>query len=300
MAGGGCCAGLRRSHCTTTPKRFGTHFMQSKSIAGLRVIYRADDTEAAGIVEEACLRSMQLIADTWGLQVPGDCRVYVMTSWLRFMFDSAPWPWRLLMAVTLPLWFSRIRSLWRYAGGWTQRFGGRTAVGVKPPRLMSTADKSIGERIFLREEDVTQKVRHVTCHELTHAFLAHLRLPSWLNEGLAMVTVDRFFDRPTVRQETLATLTQQSRAGRPQDSARMNLADKDTIIRHYVRGYWIARLLAETDLAFMRDLLRARTSRRELESRIAAKLGVSAKTFWTEVNTIVLSHFGQPAPPGPA
>jgi len=274
--------------------------MQTKSIGGLRVIYRADDSEAAGIVEDACLRSIRVITDTWGLPVPGECRVYVMTSWMRFMFDSAPWHWQLLIAITVPLWFSRVRSLWRYAGGWTQRFGGSAAVGVKPPRLMSTADKSIGERIFLREDDVTQKVRHVTCHELTHAFMAHLRLPSWLNEGLAMVTVDRYFGKTTVRQETLATLEPQSHAGRPQDSARVNLADKDTIIRHYVRGYWIARYLAETDLEFLRDVLRARSSRRQLENRIAAKLGVSAKTFWTEVDTIVLSHFGQPLPPGTA
>jgi len=273
--------------------------MQTKSVGGLRVIYRADDTEAAAIVEDACLRSIRVISDTWGVPLPGDCRVYVMTSWMRFMFDSAPWPWRLLMVITLPLWFSRTRSLWRYAGGWTQRFGRRTAVGVKPPRLMSTADKSIGERIFIREDDVTKKVRHVTCHELTHAFMAHLRLPSWLNEGLAMVTVDRFFGKPTVRQETLATLGPRSSAGRPQDSARVNLADKDTIIRHYVRGYWIARYLAETDLEFIRNLLRMRVSRRELESRIAAKLGVSPKALWTEVDAIVLSHFGQPAPADP-
>ena len=274
--------------------------MQTKSVGGQRVIYRADDTEAAAIVEDACLRSIRVISDTWGVPLPGDCRVYVMTSWMRFMFDSAPWPWRILMAITLPLWFSRVRSLWRYAGGWTQRFGGRTAVGVKPPRLMSAADKSIGERIFLREDDLAQKVRHVTCHELTHAFMANLRLPSWLNEGLAMVTVDRFFGKPTVRQETLATLEPQPHAGRPQDSARVNLADKDTIIRHYVRGYWIARYLEETDLEFMRDLLRARLSRRQLESRIAAKLGVSASAFWAEVNAIVLTHFRQSLPPGTA
>jgi hypothetical protein len=274
--------------------------MESKSVGGLRVFYRADDAEPARIIEDACMRSLPLITDTWGLNVPRNCRVYVMASWWEFMFHSAPWPWRLFLAITVPLWFTRVRSLWRYAGGWTQRYGGRTAVGVKPARLMSTADKSIGERIFTREDDIMQKVRHVTCHELTHASMAHLRLPSWLNEGLAMVTVDRFFGKPTVRPETLATLTPQSHVGRPQDSAGVNLADKDAIIRHYVRGYWIARHLAETDLEFLRGLLRARLSRRELESRIAGKLGVNAKAFWTEVDAIVLSHFGQLRPLGAA
>lgn len=272
--------------------------MQTKPIGDLRVFYRAEDAEAAGIIEDACLRGLPLIHDTWGLQAPRNCTVYVMGSWWEFMVHSPPWPWRPFMLITLPLWFARIGSLWRYAGGWTQRYGGHTAVGVKPMRLMAAADKSIGERIFIREDDISQKVRHVTCHELTHASTAHLKLPSWLNEGLAMVTVDRFFGRPTVREETLATLGARPRASPPRDFAGVNLDDKDAIVRHYVRGYWIVRLLAETHLEFLKALLRERTSRRQLESRIAAKLEISPNALWSKVDGILLSHFGQTPLPG--
>jgi len=186
--------------------------------------------------------------------------------------------------------------MWRFAGGWTQRYGTRLAVGVKPPRLMSSADRSIGERIFMPEDDVTEKVRHVTCHELTHAFVAHLRLPSWLNEGLAMVTVDRFFGKATVRQDTLALLGRPSHPSRPIAAAALNIADKGAIVHHYVRGYWIARYLAETNVELLRELLSVRTTRQQLESRIAARLGVASGALWTDVDSILLSHFGPPPP----
>ncbi len=91
--------------------------MQTKSIGELRLIYRAEDAEAAGIVEDACLRSLPLIADTWGLQAPRNCRVYVMASWWEFMFHSPLWPWRLFMLITLPLWFARVTEPVALRGG---------------------------------------------------------------------------------------------------------------------------------------------------------------------------------------
>ena len=46
------------------------------------------------------------------------------------------------------------------------------------------------------------QVQRIACHELVHAYTAHLKLPAWLHEGLAMLTVDRFFERPTVKRES--------------------------------------------------------------------------------------------------
>lgn len=273
--------------------------MEERNVGGLTLHYDPAETEAAGIVEEACLRSVHVIGETWGLEAPSDCRVYVMTSWLRFLVDSAPWSWRIPLAITFPLWAFRIGRIWRYAAGWAQRYGRRQAVGVKPPRLILAADKSIGELIYVREDDAAEKVRHATCHELTHAFMAHLRLPSWLNEGLAMVTVDRFFGKATVRDDTLEALGLQGALERPQKIVRLNPADKPAVVRHYARGYWIARLIAETDLQAMRELVLVRRSRKELENRIAAILGTSPAALWREADRLVVSHFRQPAPGGP-
>jgi hypothetical protein len=58
----------------------------------------------------------------------------------------------------------------------------------------------IGERIFVKTDDVT-KVQQIACHELVHAFTSHLRLPVWLHEGLAMVTVDRLLQNQSIQGE---------------------------------------------------------------------------------------------------
>ena len=34
--------------------------------------------------------------------------------------------------------------------------------------------------------NLLEKIQHLTCHELVHACTAHLRLPFWLNEGIAV------------------------------------------------------------------------------------------------------------------
>ena len=128
-----------------------------------------------------------------------------MTSWHGFALQSA-WPWKVLLALTFPFWAPRAKAIWPLAGGWQQSYGRRHALGIKPPRLLQSADSRIGDKIFLRDADVHDRVRSVACHELTHAFTADLRLPAWFKEGVAMVAVDRFFDRPTVKRETLETL----------------------------------------------------------------------------------------------
>jgi hypothetical protein len=265
--------------------------MESRKVDGLILLYDSTESEAARIVEEACLRGMRVIEETWGLLPPEDCRVYIMTSWIQFLRASAPWGWRLLLAVTFPLWAFRTQRLWRYAGGWAQRYGRRQAVGIKPPRLMEVADRSIGRLLFIPEADMLEKVRHVTCHELTHACTAHLRLPSWMNEGVAMVTVDRFFGKPTIRQDTLDILESHHATKRPADSARLNPADKPAVLRYYARGYWIVRLLAETDQRTIREILQARWARTELEERIAVSLGTTREALWREVDGILRSRF---------
>ena len=61
-------------------------------------------------------------------------------------------------------------------------------IGIKPPRLLDRADRTIGGLLFRRGPDLHKKAELTTCHELTHACSARLKLPAWLNEGLAAVT----------------------------------------------------------------------------------------------------------------
>ena len=254
--------------------------METRSIKGLTLFFDAEEREAADLVGGACERSVELIHRLWGLETPADCRVYVMTSWRSFLFQSAPWPWRIWLAVTLPLRYARLNRLWEMAGGWTQCYGQRRTVGIKPPRLLLAADNRFRERVF-GPRQVDEWVEHNTCHELVHAFSAHLGLPSWLHEGLAMVTVDRLAGRPTVKAETLGAL---ARPGTGQGRAPL---DQEALIYLAVRGYWIARYLDEA----RPDLLKKRLARRlphdALEGALAAELGVD----WSGIDALVVSHF---------
>lgn len=145
--------------------------MEQRQVNGLILFFDAADHDTADLVAGACGTSLNIIQKRWTLDAPQDCRVYVMTSLLQFVFHSAPWSWRILLAGTLPLWAWRARKLWGIAGGFHQSFGRRRAVGIKPPRLIRQADRGIGERIFVpaEQQDMGRKVLHNTCHELTHA-----------------------------------------------------------------------------------------------------------------------------------
>ncbi len=265
--------------------------MQSMPIDGLTLFFDEGERDSVELLRHACEKSTRLIHESWSLDTPQDCRVYIMTSWLHFVFHSAPWSWRILLAATMPLWYWRVRKLWEYAGGWTQRYGKRRAVGVKPRRLIQAANTSIGERIFIKNEDVGQKVQHVTCHELVHAFTAHLKLPMWLNEGLAMLTVDRYFGEPTVRPETLETLARAPQGTSPGRYRKLRVKDQDGMVYHYVRGYWLTRYIEDTRPGWLKGILERRYRHKTLESKVASAYGRDDAQFWRDVDGMVVSHF---------
>jgi hypothetical protein len=265
--------------------------MQTKIISGLTLFFDHNEQEAAKLIGQACKQSIEIIHTCWSLGTPEDCRVYVMTSWLRFLFHAPPWPYRVLVAATLPLWYLRARKLWALAGGWHQQFGQRRAVGVKPPRLLQVADTRIGTRIFVQEDNLREKVRRNACHELTHAFTSHLALPMWLNEGLAMVTVDRFAGQQTVQPESIQTLAQSSQDTGPGRYRQLRGAEMDDLMTyHCVRGYWLTRYLEDTRPDLLRDLLRQRCSPGALESQVAAAYGMELGEFWKSIDDIIVSY----------
>jgi hypothetical protein len=230
--------------------------MKSRTISGVTVVIDPDEQDTVDLISSACAKAIQLSQGVWGLGPPEDCRIYVMTSWSGFVFQSAPWHWRILLGATMPFWCFRARRTWPYSAAWTQRYGRRVAIGVKPPRLLEQSDRSIGVRMFVEEKDMKVNVQHVTCHELVHACSAHLKLPMWLNEGIATVTVDRFLERATIREETLAFMRGFLPKAAPptyRELSRMGLfaqgstANVSRAIAHGWRGdcvSWYARVLA--------------------------------------------------------
>lgn len=264
--------------------------MQRTTIAGLDLYYPASEAEAAELVGDACQRTVALLRREWGLKPPADCRVYVMTGWLRFLFHSAPWVWRIMIGLTLPFWARRISGLWKVAGGWAQRYGSREAIGIKPPRLLQAADRSMGDQLFIRHDDMAREVQQVTCHELAHAFVHGLQLPTWLHEGLSMIAVDRLVGEQTVRSDTLERLANPKGMGTG-GQQKLRLRDPEAVLDLYIRGYWLTRYIEQERPGLLRDLFVLGHVGQVLEAELLAALD-AAPDFWDQIDARLIETFG--------
>jgi hypothetical protein len=266
--------------------------METLSVDRLTLYFEHNDRETAELVREACERSIHIVHQTWELALPEDCRVYVLTSsWLRSIFHAAPLGWQVVLGITLPLWYFRTKRTWQVAAGWAQPFGKRRFIGVKPARLIQLSDRSMGSRIFIQTDDLKDKVRHTTCHELTHACAAHLKLPIWLNEGLAMFTVDQYVGKPTVQEDTLEFLHHPSAEPAKTNYRKLNIKDQEAVIYLYARGYWITRYLEETHPGTLKRLFVQRFNQHELETKIASACGLTRDEFWRLIDGMITAHF---------
>ncbi len=261
--------------------------MEFKNVNGIRLFFEADEGETAGIFEEACLNCIPILRELWGLAVPHDCRVYIMTSWPGFMFRAFSWPVKLGLALTLPVWAFRVRRQWPLVAGWTYRLRRRAIVGVKPPSLLARADTRLGQRIYIPEPDLDRKAQNTLCHELAHAFSGHLRLPLWLNEGIAMLSTDRFAGKPTIRPETIALLESTLPKAGPARYRNLMSRGDDGIVYNYVRGYWMVYTLEQEHPGLVKSWLEKRRSTGEIESLVSQALGLERKRLWRDIDRLV-------------
>jgi len=267
--------------------------MKSRTISNVTLVSDPSEHDTTELISSACERAIQLAQENWGLGPPEDCRIYVMKSWLSFVFQSAPWLWRVLLGATMPFWCFRARRTWPYSAAWTQRYGRRVAIGIKPARLLEHSDRSNGVRMFVEEKDVKANVQHVTCHELVHACSAHLRLPMWLNEGIATVTVDRFLARPTIREETLQFMKDFLPKAAPPTYRELSRMDGTAIAYHGVRGYWLVLYLEKEHPGLLNRMFSLRRDSKTIEREVAAELGMEPVSFWSEIDDMLVGYFGK-------
>ena len=177
------------------------------------------------------------------------------------------------------------------------QFKNRPAIGIKPPRLWTEAGLSIGSMIVVSGADAREKIDHIVCHEMTHAYCVNLELPMWLNEGLAMVTVDKYLGKQTVKPESLELLKRKNHRRTPESHRTAMDMGHEFFAFQYVRGYWITRFLDETRPELLRRLLKGRRLDWEVTKEIAQELGMDRHRFWEEVDQVVLDHFSVEAMP---
>jgi hypothetical protein len=143
----------------------------------------------------------------------------------------------------------------------------------------------------VEEKDMKVNVQHVTCHELVHACSAHLRLPMWLNEGIATVTVDRFLGRATIRQETLEFMRGFLPKAPPPTYRELSRLGGEAIAYHGMRGYWLVRYLEEAHPGLLRRMLSRLQDATVIEREVVAQLGMDPESFWREIDDVVVGHF---------
>jgi len=263
--------------------------MESIIVDDITILFESDEKPAANLFANACKKSVPLIYDTWGLNVPPKCQVYVMTSWQQFLLHSAPWYRKVIILITFPLLYLNINKEWSKIAGWALPY--QPTIGVKPPTLLNLQNKAIGEKIYVQETDLNRKAQGYLCHELVHACSNHLKLPLWLNEGIAMYTVDKLIGNPTVKDETLQLLNIYPHKHKLLNYRNLMNADVDGIVYNYVRGYWLTRFLEKNCTGFLSTLLRKRQNERELVRLISNKLSIRLEDFWNEIDKKIVKEF---------
>lgn len=266
--------------------------MEKTPLDGGTLFFADPDREAAAAIGAAAGEALRFAGRRWGLRPPAELQVHALISWVGFLFAAAPWPWRLYLLITFPLWAWRVRRVWKVAGGWTQRFGRRLAVGVKPPRLLRQADRELGRRLFRDEPDLGSKMRQIAWHETVHACTLALRLPAWLNEGLAMFAVDLLAEKPTVLPETLSWMSAgNATVGRGYPSH--GRGPGEALLRLYAQGYWRVRYAEEKHPGLLKELLGERRKPGEWQRPFAEACGLPGISSWAEIDRKIHGHFNR-------
>lgn len=264
----------------------GASTLGTVKIDGFVLVGEGED--GADVIAGAVQDSVSVIEDMWAWRRPRRAKVVVWTDWMDGYRKGMPaWqrPLLRLMRKRIARYGER---LWKIVGGITLR-SQPPAVLIKPPHLLAEADIRLGERIFVRLDDITDRVRAVSCHELVHAYANSRGLPPWLNEGIAMLTVDRFFGFDTVKPQTLELL------GTVEPPLRSylwlsRLTDTE-LVKLYARGYWITRFLHEEHPDTLRRLLGRRLGIGVNERRLARAVGLPRRRLWGEIDGIVFDHY---------
>lgn len=265
--------------------------MSIKKVGNIKIVFSKNEETTGELAAQACEKVLNIATEDWGLKSPQDCRIYVMTSWPEFIFNSTPLRWKLTLLLTLLLWVPRIRKTWPYSTAWTQRYGNRIAIGIKPSHLIEKSDRKIGSIMSEEEPDADKHIQNLACHEIIHACSTYLILPMWLNEGIAMLSTDRFSGKPVIRKETLQIVKDHLPKEEPMTYGNIAKMTTEDITYHDSRGYWIVKYLEENHPGFLKDILSIHRYEDEIEERMAEALGIDPNDLWQNIDDIITGYF---------
>jgi len=257
---------------------------------GINSYFHKKDKESADIVEAACEKCIPKIKEILGLPMPEKCSVYLATSYINFIFFIIPFPLVFIMAFILPLYYFRGRRVWQWAAGLCYSSEKKIIIGVKPLWLLEKSDKSLGEKIYVKIPELQNYLEHIICHEMAHAFCSFLKLPSWINEGMAMMTAEQYYGVATVKKETLQSLDPSAKESYFKKYPDLSGVKKKYFYR-YVLGYWFVKYLLEKHPEFLREMLEKKEKQKTIKEKIASELDISLDDFYRELHQKLFKHF---------
>ena len=267
--------------------------VQTRAIRGLTLYFNAEDQTAANLIGEACDTSVDLIHTTWNLETPANVCVYVMTSWLHFVFHSAPWTWRVLLAITLPLWVLRMRRMWQIAGRWRNVTANAAPSASSHHVFYKLQTRALANASSSRVSTSTKKSAATPATNSSTPFRPISSCPSGSTRDWQWSRSTSSQAQPTVQPTSLETLALTTDKINPRSYRGVHPTDPDGLVYLTTRGYWITRYLEATNPGLLQELLSEKMTHAALEDRVAAACGIDRETFWRNIDQMVVAQFAE-------
>ena len=254
------------------------------SSESIHVIDKIGNPETANLVDSVCAETQAFLQSQWNLTLAKPCRVTITHDWVD-MLESLP-NVRLLTKL-IPAYRRMFERTWRVVRAFALiNLGHQVVIAVKP-YVDENTDRSIGQHIFL-ELGEPQMLKGIICHELTHAFTSHLRLPLWLNEGLAMLAVDQFLGCNTVKPASLELLKDNPQAAFRASYRNLVAQPPELVAAQYAFGYWLTRYVHQQNPDALADILNKPRRNKQLKQRV---MTICAASHVDEIYPLLLEAF---------
>lgn len=232
-------------------------------VSGIKIVLPDSYKAIADAMVDSVEKIVSQLTNYWKLNIPEHCEIHILTNREQFVAETVPVRFRFLVIITKPFWKQRLKRAFSISGGMMIPWCGSPVVGVKPPELLKHQSE-LSRQIFVSVSDPLERMQHILCHELTHAFTAIFRLPPWLNEGIAMRSVDHFAGYDTVLKSTKNLITFDLKTVNSRSYRRLKSSDFNNLIRLYTTGYWVTRQLDIEHRTVLRELLQRKRSNKDI------------------------------------
>lgn len=132
-------------------------------------------------------------------------------------------------------------------------------------------------------------LKSIYAHELTHAFSNKLKLPQWLNEGIALYTSEDVLNDRIVSKNSLELLNKESTKI---NISRLIIDSEIKMAYTYIKGYWTIKYLNEIYPGFIKRVFK-KYNGNDIVNEILKKLDLETKwrRFDKDLDILLYCYF---------